>query len=248
MTANARPTCRHCNEVIPAGQRVIRIARMSFHSTCYRTWNAAYIAARQAESIAPTTNAEARQLAELDAEQPEAQPGPWYTGLTPAEADKRYSEMQNAAVDWQYFTVKSGGMARKSDLDAYLRARFGLDAAEAHTISNSVESRADFIIEWGTVRWTSTRPEPTEAEQIVCPECATTQALTDERFICPNCGYAEDTYIFDAVQKLAIAQPAAQLFDPIATLPIFSGTAPRVDDPGRYDPPARSTDVQPKLF
>lgn len=42
--------------------------------------------------------------------------------------------------------------------------------------------------------------------------------------------------------------PLGQLIDPIATLPLFSGTCPRVADPGRYDPPARRTDTQPSLF
>lgn len=42
------------------------------------------------------------------------------------------------------------------------------------------------------------------------------------------------------------SQPS--MLDPLAALPLFSGTAPRVDDPDRFDPPAVSTDTQPTLF
>ena len=51
----------------------------------------------------------------------------------------------------------------------------------------------------------------------------------------------------DALTFETSAQPAT-LLDDVQTLPLFSGTCPRVADPGRFDPPQVSTDRQPALF
>lgn len=44
-----------------------------------------------------------------------------------------------AAEDWKYLVVKAGGMARKSDLDRWLMARYGISMSDAHDIANYVE-------------------------------------------------------------------------------------------------------------
>lgn len=67
-----------------------------------------------------------------------------------------FQTIWNAAIDWQFLTVKSGRMARKSDLDAWLMQRFGLSLCAAHTVANFVESKSYFV----GARWIGPRPEP----------------------------------------------------------------------------------------
>lgn len=86
-------------------------------------------------------------------------------------SDTEYQSLVNAAVDWQYLTVKAGGMARKSDLDAWLTSQYGLDQAAAHTISNAAETAdRQFMIGRNEVTWLGKRPEPVAPATSVTPE------------------------------------------------------------------------------
>lgn len=67
--------------------------------------------------------------------------------------------------------------------------------------------------------------------------------------LCDTCSATRDAAEYAASMlrtRRLTSQPA--MLDPIASLPLFSGTAPRVADPGRFDPPQISTDTQPSLF
>jgi hypothetical protein len=83
---------------------------------------------------------------------------------------EQYEQMIQAGIDWQYLIVLSGGMARKSDLDAWLMRRFGVDECEAHGIANAIEyqhrcywvSNGNGGIAWS--EYNAHRPAPT-AEQ-----------------------------------------------------------------------------------
>lgn len=57
----------------------------------------------------------------------------------PDELD-HWRHMVNAAIDWQYLIVLSGGMARKSDCEAWLSRRFGIDEYTGRQITNSITS------------------------------------------------------------------------------------------------------------
>lgn len=52
--------------------------------------------------------------------------------------EQQYKEMIKAAIDWQYLIVLAGGMARKSDCDAWLMRRYGIDASTARDITNGI--------------------------------------------------------------------------------------------------------------
>lgn len=78
-------------------------------------------------------------------------------------SEEEYQSIINAAIDWEYLTVKSGGMARKSDWDRWLMERYKLSQADARAISNRAGERISFRtgrrnepVEWQD----STRPEP----------------------------------------------------------------------------------------
>jgi len=81
--------------------------------------------------------------------------------------DDEYLAMRQAAVDWQYLVIKAGGMARKSNLDAWLRRRYHLTEYAAHTISNSVDVERHYETRTEGVVWLAEnagRPAPTFAD------------------------------------------------------------------------------------
>ncbi len=85
------------------------------------------------------------------------------TGISDAE----FSAIWNAAIDWQYLVIQAGGIARKSDLDAWLQNRFNLTLAAAHSISNYVESKALYQIRSGNIAWLADaagRPAPERSQ------------------------------------------------------------------------------------
>lgn len=54
--------------------------------------------------------------------------------------EERYNQIKRAAVDWQYLVAKAGGMARKSDCEAWLMPRFNIDHYTARQITNDITS------------------------------------------------------------------------------------------------------------
>lgn len=81
-----------------------------------------------------------------------------------------YLSMRQAATDWQYLVVLAGGMACKSNLDAWLRRRYHLTAGAARTISNSVSAELPpFQISNQGVVWMEARaqrPAPKPADYL----------------------------------------------------------------------------------
>lgn len=77
---------------------------------------------------------------------------------------EEFQNQKMAAVDWQYLVVKSGGMARKSELDAWLMRRYDIDAFSARNISNAIDVEHCWRIDAENhVSWDRTvagRPEP----------------------------------------------------------------------------------------
>ena len=83
------------------------------------------------------------------------------TDLTEAE----FYRLLDMAVDWQYLTVLAGGMARKSDCEAWLMARTpGLAHIDARSITNTItEGPRYFICRADGVDWQefiAKRPSP----------------------------------------------------------------------------------------
>jgi len=82
-------------------------------------------------------------------------------------SDEEFSVIWNAAIDWQYLVIQAGGIARKSDLDAWLQKRFNLALVTAHTVSNYVEEKAFYKLQSGDVIWRESdagRPAPVLAD------------------------------------------------------------------------------------
>ena len=53
------------------------------------------------------------------------------------------TDLIQLAIDWQYLTIKAGGMARKSDCEDWLMKRTpGLTRGDAHEITNAIEGGA----------------------------------------------------------------------------------------------------------
>jgi hypothetical protein len=81
------------------------------------------------------------------------------------ELDSKTMTMLQSAIDWQYLIVVAGGMARKSDCESWMSARYGIDDYTARTITNMIsEGPRYFWIEDGGARWdayTAQRPAPT---------------------------------------------------------------------------------------
>jgi len=89
--------------------------------------------------------------------------------IDPDRAVEQWRDRVHLAEEWQYLVVKGGGVARKSDMDAMLMQRFGIDATDARRISNRVTQglrgeRLPWVSPYGdggAVRWQADRPEPT---------------------------------------------------------------------------------------
>lgn len=79
-------------------------------------------------------------------------------------SEEQFNEILQAAIDWQYLIVKSGGMARKSDCEAWLTARFGIDAYTGRQITNTITSGPRYFLcgsdgtEW--LEYNAGRPAP----------------------------------------------------------------------------------------
>lgn len=85
-----------------------------------------------------------------------------YDGTTLSE--EQYNKILQAAVDWQYLVVKAGGMARKSDCEAWLMPRFSIDHYTARQITNTITGGPRYFlcgsggVEWQ--EWVAGRPAP----------------------------------------------------------------------------------------
>ena len=64
------------------------------------------------------------------------------TDLTP----EKFNEILRAAVDWQYLIVQSGGMARKSDCEAWLMPRYNIDHFTARQITNCITGGPRYFV------------------------------------------------------------------------------------------------------
>lgn len=87
------------------------------------------------------------------------------TDLTEGE----FNRLLDMAVDWQYLIVLAGGMARKSDCEAWMMARTpGLSHSDARTITNTItEGPRYFICRSQGVEWQefiAGRPAPKFSE------------------------------------------------------------------------------------
>lgn len=78
--------------------------------------------------------------------------------------EEEYNQITQVAIDWQYLIVLSGGMARKSDCEAYLTKRFGIDAYTGRQISNGITEGPRYFtcgssgVDWQ--EWVAHRPAP----------------------------------------------------------------------------------------
>lgn len=79
-------------------------------------------------------------------------------------SDHIFETLLQEVTEIQYLIVKSGKMATKTAVENILIKRHGLDRADAHTLTNTTESRnkMDFSISNGKIVWTANRSEPTQ--------------------------------------------------------------------------------------
>ena len=88
--------------------------------------------------------------------------------------DQEYQAALQAANDWRYLmTVISTKLIGKrpqlehcrrtgrSNLDAWLMARYNIDQAEARSISNRSTETVEYHVNFGKVTWVANRPVPT---------------------------------------------------------------------------------------
>lgn len=86
--------------------------------------------------------------------------GIYFTNLT----EEKFNEILQAAIDWQYLIVKSGGMARKSDCEAWLTRRYGIDNYTGRQITNTITEVPRYFVcgrdgtEW--IEYNAKRPAP----------------------------------------------------------------------------------------
>lgn len=82
----------------------------------------------------------------------------------PYLTEERWNEILRAAIDWQYLIVLSHGVARKSDCEAWLMPRFGIDHYTARQITNTITGGPRYFlcgsdgVEWR--EWEAHRPAP----------------------------------------------------------------------------------------
>jgi endogenous inhibitor of DNA gyrase (YacG/DUF329 family) len=75
--------------------------------------------------------------------------------------EEDYEKIKNAAIDWQYLVAIGGGMARKSDCEAWLTQRFGIDGYTGRTITNAItEGPINFYCGSEGTEWVLSRPAP----------------------------------------------------------------------------------------
>ena len=79
---------------------------------------------------------------------------------------QEFIERVHVAEEWQYLVVQSDGMARKSDLDAWLMERYGVSEMDARNISNQTTEglrgeRRPFYTQTTGAVWQADRPAPT---------------------------------------------------------------------------------------
>lgn len=81
------------------------------------------------------------------------------------ELEQKYEQMKQAAIDWQYLVVLSGGIARKSDCEDWMMKRYGIDEYQARQITNQITDGPRYFttsrdgVQWH--EWTAHRPAPT---------------------------------------------------------------------------------------
>jgi hypothetical protein len=76
------------------------------------------------------------------------------------DLDARTTQILQAAIDWQYLIVCSGGMARKSVCEAWLIQRFGIDDYHAHWITNMITEGPRCFMGSDWFSWIAHRPAP----------------------------------------------------------------------------------------
>ncbi len=95
--------------------------------------------------------------------------------ITPAVPEGRvdinspegYQKAIQSAVDWQYLTALKGEAATKTELDTWLRERYGVDAITARNISNETDVKRYFRATTEGLKWDeakANRPAPTYAQ------------------------------------------------------------------------------------
>lgn len=88
-----------------------------------------------------------------------------YRSVASDIAAEKFEAMKEAYIDWQFLVVQAGGIARKSDGDAWLMQRYGIDEYRARQITNQVTEGPRYFmtsrdgVEWQ--EWTARRPAPT---------------------------------------------------------------------------------------
>lgn len=91
-----------------------------------------------------------------------------YRNILSDLAAEKFEAMKEAYIDWQYLVVQGGGIARKSDGEAWLTARYGIDEYRARQITNQVTEGPRYFmvsregVEWHS--WTAGRPAPTREQ------------------------------------------------------------------------------------
>lgn len=88
-----------------------------------------------------------------------------YRNIASDIALEKFEAMKQAYIDWQYLVVQGGGIACKSDGEAWLMQRYGIDEYRARQITNQVTEGPRYFmvsregVEWQ--EWTARRPAPT---------------------------------------------------------------------------------------
>jgi hypothetical protein len=88
-----------------------------------------------------------------------------YKNVASDIALEKFEAMKEAYIDWQFLVVQGGGIARKSDGEAWLMQRYDIDEYRARQITNQVTEGPNYFmvsregVEWQ--EWTARRPAPT---------------------------------------------------------------------------------------
>jgi len=81
---------------------------------------------------------------------------------------EKFEAMKQAAIDWQYLVAQGGGIARKSDCEAWLMTRYRIDDYEARRITNQItDGPIYFFCSSDGIEWqerTAKRPAPTREQ------------------------------------------------------------------------------------
>ena len=142
----------------------------------------------------------------------------------------------------------------RAALKAFYLAEYGAEAAAEIDEAEDFEIRSSFLYNALAPLDPDTNTEAAQLDADLAEQPADIDALRAQYVAARAAELAERNpatikAASRAWSQLQAAQTSpATLLDDVATLPLFSGTAPRVADPGRFDPPQISTDTQPALF